>query len=79
MMYIVNTKSSLTRIRSRKDQPSGTEGFVLVITVALMLLLALLAVGLLSLSTITLRNSAADSAASGGAGERANGLDDRDR
>ncbi|MCH7228724.1 hypothetical protein [Haloferula sp. A504] len=48
----------------RTHEAPGERGFALVITISLMVLLALLAVGLLSLSTVTLRSSSNALAAS---------------
>lgn len=47
---------------SRPERRRGSRGFSLIITIALMVLLSLLAVGLLSLSTVTLRSSRAGAA-----------------
>ncbi len=52
----------LGRARLRRPAAIHRTGFALVITISLMVLLALLAVGLLSLSTVSLRSSQAGSA-----------------
>lgn len=60
---------SVKLVSSGKDHPArrfpkcgGNPGFALVITLSLMVLLVVIAVGLLSLGTITLRRTSADSA-----------------
>ena len=49
-------------MKTQSSHPSGRRGFALIVTISMLVLLSMVAIGLLSVSTITIRTTSRDAA-----------------